>query len=169
MNGKILTREFAIKVYDILVNLGGASESMREAFIHAHSLDAYDEIPCWEWRFEGKLGFGGKYWSKRNKVDCYQEDENPERLKLIEQINAELAKIPEMSQSPFDPKVLMALGMQWKVLYESGQSCQHPGCAHHYTHPCEGCGRIAAVGVVISFIPLPPAQHINNPPAIGTK
>lgn len=21
--------------------------------------------------------------------------------------------------------------------------CKHPGCLHHVTHPCEGCGRIA--------------------------
>ena len=19
--------------------------------------------------------------------------------------------------------------------------CEHPGCLHHFTHPCEGCGR----------------------------
>jgi len=24
-----------------------------------------------------------------------------------------------------------------------GQPCGHPGCLHHVTHPCEGCGRIA--------------------------
>ena len=23
------------------------------------------------------------------------------------------------------------------------QPCRHPGCLHHVTHPCEGCGRIA--------------------------
>jgi len=27
-----------------------------------------------------------------------------------------------------------------------GQPCSHPGCANHITHPCEGCGRIAAMG-----------------------
>lgn len=24
-----------------------------------------------------------------------------------------------------------------------GESCSHPGCLSHTTHPCEGCGRIA--------------------------
>lgn len=24
-----------------------------------------------------------------------------------------------------------------------GEPCNHPGCLHHVTHPCEGCGRIA--------------------------
>lgn len=23
------------------------------------------------------------------------------------------------------------------------QPCSHPGCLHHRTHPCEGCGRTA--------------------------
>jgi hypothetical protein len=25
---------------------------------------------------------------------------------------------------------------------EDGKPCSHPGCLHHRTHPCEGCGRI---------------------------
>ena len=24
-----------------------------------------------------------------------------------------------------------------------GEPCDHPGCAQHFSHPCEGCGRIA--------------------------
>ncbi len=27
--------------------------------------------------------------------------------------------------------------------YQDGESCGHPGCLSHTTHPCEGCGRIA--------------------------
>jgi len=26
---------------------------------------------------------------------------------------------------------------------KDGEPCSHPGCLHHVTHPCEGCGRIA--------------------------
>lgn len=26
---------------------------------------------------------------------------------------------------------------------KSGESCGHPGCLHHVSHPCECCGRIA--------------------------
>ena len=26
--------------------------------------------------------------------------------------------------------------------FVDGQPCSHPGCFHHITHPCEGCGRI---------------------------
>jgi len=24
-----------------------------------------------------------------------------------------------------------------------GEPCAHPGCLHHRSHPCDGCGRIA--------------------------
>lgn len=26
--------------------------------------------------------------------------------------------------------------------YLDGESCPHPGCLSHISHPCEGCGRI---------------------------
>lgn len=26
-----------------------------------------------------------------------------------------------------------------------GVPCAHPGCLHHVSHPCEGCGRVAGV------------------------
>jgi len=82
--------EFYNKVYDILVNLGGASAdiSYREAFIFNFSKK--EIFPDREWRFQGKLGFGGKYRNELNSVDCYQEDETPERLELIAKINEEL-------------------------------------------------------------------------------
>lgn len=31
-------------------------------------------------------------------------------------------------------------------LLKDGEPCWHPGCLHHVTHPCEGCGRTAGVG-----------------------
>ena len=31
--------------------------------------------------------------------------------------------------------------------YADGEPCGHPGCLHHATHPCEGCGRIAGVRI----------------------
>lgn len=30
------------------------------------------------------------------------------------------------------------------VSYRPGEPCDHPGCASHLSHPCEGCGRYAA-------------------------
>lgn len=83
------TEEYFNKIYDILVNLGGAPENERIPFVYEHLREDY---PCNEWRFCGKLGFGGKYRSMRNSVDCYQEDETNERVELIKQMNIELAK-----------------------------------------------------------------------------
>jgi len=30
--------------------------------------------------------------------------------------------------------------------YSDGVPCDHPGCLHHISHPCEGCGRIGGQG-----------------------
>jgi hypothetical protein len=51
-----------------------------------------------EWRFQGLLGFGGKFWNeysygeKRPKwrVSCYTEDENPKTDKIIKETNEKL-------------------------------------------------------------------------------
>jgi hypothetical protein len=49
-----------------------------------------------EFRFQGHLGFGGKLRLNGNRdgrpyVDCYREDETPERLAMIERANERLA------------------------------------------------------------------------------
>ena len=88
-----MTIDLANKVYDVLVNLGGAGEHMRHSFVHHHTQD----LPCGEWRFQGKLFFGGKFRDQTFTVDCYREDElRIERefgRGLIPLINAELAKL----------------------------------------------------------------------------
>lgn len=33
-----------------------------------------------------------------------------------------------------------------------GDPCDHPGCLHHVTHPCEGCGRVAGRSVPASRV-----------------
>lgn len=88
----VKNEDFYHKVYDILINLGNAIPSMRETFIYAH---LHKKHPTTEWRFQGYLGFGGKYRSETNTVDCYREDETPKRLTLIEKMNKELEKLTE--------------------------------------------------------------------------
>jgi len=78
------------EIYDILVHIGGAHEFEREGFIYSHCIS---EHCCEEWRFCGKLGFGGKYRSLTNTVDCYIEDMNDERFAIINKINSELSLI----------------------------------------------------------------------------
>lgn len=83
------TVEFYNKVYDILVNMGGANEKERADFLYAFVQDKY---PTTEWRFGGKLGGGGKYRS-RNVVTCYSESETPERLDLMKDMNLALKRL----------------------------------------------------------------------------
>lgn len=81
---------FYQRVYDVLVNLGGAPEGMRDTFLYAHCNEVH---PTKEWRFQGYFGFGGKYRSETNTVDCYREDETEKRLELIKQINEALENL----------------------------------------------------------------------------
>jgi hypothetical protein len=45
-----------------------------------------------EWRFQGLLGFGGKFWRNMGRwyVSCYPEDKTPEREVMIEKANERL-------------------------------------------------------------------------------
>lgn len=90
MSGKLLSPEFSNKVYDILVLYGGASESMRDNFIYSHT---DPKSICWEYRFQGFFGFGGKYWSDRNEVSYYPEDHTKKLDKLQTKINKLLWEI----------------------------------------------------------------------------
>lgn len=93
-----ISENIADKIYDILVEIG-ASERMRKCFILTHAWDDDQH----EWRFEGKLGFGGKFWNDwlylQDKpiwrVNCYSEDETPERLEIIEKTNEKLQKLAD--------------------------------------------------------------------------
>ena len=81
-----LTHKQANAVYDILVQECGASETERSNFLIAQS---QDEIS--EWRFCGKLGFGGKFWRNPDMyVNCYGEDMNSERMEIIFKANERL-------------------------------------------------------------------------------
>ena len=87
---------FYNEVYTVLVEFGGASESMRDSFIHNHTSE---EFPCAEWRFCGKLGYGGKYWRRENRVSCYREDETEARTVIMGQLDTKLAAIARNSDS----------------------------------------------------------------------
>lgn len=82
-----MTEEQANSIYDILVELGGASERMRDAFIYAH----HTKKDCDEWRFQGKFGFGGKFWSKYLDVNYYSEHETDELNELKQTINNKIS------------------------------------------------------------------------------
>jgi hypothetical protein len=90
MKEKLIPAGKAQKIYDLLVSIGGASENMRDSFIYHH---CESEDGCGEWRFQGKLGYGGKYYSGRNVVDSYTEDRTQEVVDIIEKLNILLSEI----------------------------------------------------------------------------
>lgn len=100
-----MTEDQAHAVYDVLVTHAGANEDGRVNFVFA--LSSYS--PPEEYRFCGSLGFGGKFRRDRDwvgirvrqrwYVDCYPEDETPERLHAIAMTNARLAAIKGSSDA----------------------------------------------------------------------
>lgn len=90
MDVKQLTKERANKIYDILVAEAGASESERVDFVWHHCVD---KDGCREWRFRGKLGFGGKYRSTWNGVTYYHETETPEMVAVKTKVDSLLKEI----------------------------------------------------------------------------
>jgi len=92
-----ITPEQANAAYDILVKHAGASgiDWHRQGFVHAVSIT---KTPTTEYRFQGSLGFGGKFRNNGNNgdvphVDCYREDETPKRRAVILATNALLAEL----------------------------------------------------------------------------
>lgn len=79
----------ADKIYDLLVEIGGASEDERESFV----LNMTSEKRTDEWRFQGNFGFGGKYWPLKNHVTYYPEYETEEREKLVGSLNGKLQEL----------------------------------------------------------------------------
>jgi hypothetical protein len=95
-----LSVETANKVYDILESIG-ASTAMRKSFVYTHT-----KQECNEWRFQGKLGFGGKFWNEwsyieeryRWRVSCYTEDKTERNLEIIHRVNIELNVLSKASK-----------------------------------------------------------------------
>lgn len=90
MGVKLLTEERANKIFDILVAEAGARENDRYDFVYHHCTCEYG---CREYRFQGKLGFGGKYRSTWNGVTYYPENETPEIKAIAEKVNELLKEI----------------------------------------------------------------------------
>lgn len=87
-----MSERMANEVFDALVELAGAIEYNRREFIQAQCHEAHE---CREFRFCGKLGFGGKLWVNGGRVyvNCYSEDMNKSRKRIIKKTNAKLAEI----------------------------------------------------------------------------
>ena len=86
---------FYYKAYDLLIEHCGVRASYepgKEVFTRY-----FIEEHGHEWRFQGSLGFGGKFWHRPSDwdINCYIEDMTPERRDTIKKVNlllTELAK-----------------------------------------------------------------------------
>lgn len=92
-----MTRTQADTVYDLLVKEAGAPEKDRVYFL-AYLVDQEHPMGA-EFRFQGRFGFGGKFYaeSDRWRISCYNEDRTPERVAIIDKVNAELRQLREVA------------------------------------------------------------------------
>ncbi len=97
-----MNSNLANRIYDILVQEADAMESQRDNFIRHHT----GKENCYEWRFCGSLGFGGKFRSERMTVDCYPEDSTKEREKIITRTNDRLNEVAGQGQLCLHGKVV---------------------------------------------------------------
>ena len=93
MTRMVIDRETCSRIYAILVrqaNVNRDDYSFQGAFVFAHTNPF--QTPS-EFRFQGSLGFGGKFWVRNDGtmyVDCYPEDLNVFRQTMIDLINEAL-------------------------------------------------------------------------------
>jgi|SRR6185437_11506671 len=69
-----------------------------ESFMRAIRTDLGEPHVCHEYRFMGSIGSGGKFRNNGNNnntpyVDCYRENETPDRLAMIAAANARLVAL----------------------------------------------------------------------------
>lgn len=84
------------RVYAVLVEHGGAYPEDRGNFVWAHTDRSGYTVD--EWRFQGHLGYGGKYRVKTNTVDYYPEDKTPERELVRMRVNTALHQLDHLFQ-----------------------------------------------------------------------
>lgn len=84
-----LTVERAHRAYDTLVLYAGADPDDREQFV----LSVTEPRFIHEYRFQGSLGFGGKFYAECDaagihcRVGCYPEDRTVERDAVVDKVN----------------------------------------------------------------------------------
>lgn len=85
--------DFYFRCWAILVEHAGAptGDEARDLFVQAM---LREERPVQEYRFQGNLGFGGKFMRNDGMlyVQCYREDETPKRRTVLDKTN-ELLKL----------------------------------------------------------------------------
>jgi hypothetical protein len=88
MSAVVLPPPIAEMIWQVLVETCGAdnTDHHRETFVRTAQVQGITE-----YRFMGKLGFGGKLYAQGEfRVDCYHEDLTSEREKMIDVANERL-------------------------------------------------------------------------------
>lgn len=83
-------------ILQILTKTCGAPSDTRDFLYHVGEYLAGRVNHPLEYRFCGKLGFGGKLRLRDGeapRVDCYQEDETPLRYRMMVRANKKLAAL----------------------------------------------------------------------------
>ncbi len=98
-------RAFYERAWDILVQHAGAPKDpdTKLSFVEAFT---QVEHPAIEWRFQGLLGFGGKFWRTDGRffIRCYPEDSNKSRERIISSVNQRLSDLAlELKPNPNGP------------------------------------------------------------------
>ncbi|RYD66077.1 MAG: hypothetical protein EOP83_05935 [Verrucomicrobiaceae bacterium] len=90
-----ITWDQAEDAYTVLVREAGAIDTPEERYAFAYYLAKREGD---EYRFQGKLGFGGKFRNNGNHdctpyIDCYPEDMTEQRKIIINRVNAQLSEL----------------------------------------------------------------------------
>lgn len=109
-----LNKDFYEKVYALLVEQAGAVPLMLEGFIQ-YFTDPKEHFHTLEWRFQGKFGFGGKFWRQisghkrgpegegitiyTHYISYYPENHTKELDKLAAEINEMLKKLTNENEA----------------------------------------------------------------------
>ena len=119
-----MNEKFYRDVYEVLVKFTGAVDSHNalDCFVQLHLDD--EGSCCREYRFQGTLGYGGKYRAGTNRVDYYHEDGTPERQEIVDITNKELYNLLDLSETIDIPVVIGNAGKMRKKYPElrEGQS-----------------------------------------------
>ncbi len=83
-------------IYEILIRTCGAYDAADAFTQFIYAADRFAAGWSFEYRFQGSLGFGGKVWLYNGDypyVNCYREDQTPERKKAIAQADQALREL----------------------------------------------------------------------------
>jgi hypothetical protein len=91
VSDETIPETYSNRIYNILVEDCLAPESWRNDFI------CQEGEGCREYRFQGTLGMGGRFYNASGKwyVSCNSEDGTLARVQLIDRVNQKLAALKE--------------------------------------------------------------------------